>query len=251
MFILPHLFLVGCPYTVGEMLCFGVLLNPGREFTGLPREAKSNRLSRTSVRKMSLGFCLWVCFRITNYFFCLSFIPAVAHWRAQDPPGRFLAKDPDTGGKENPFYYEVGDEAAKKRTAKSLSERIKGVYTIRSSMGASPIPPSPATVLSEELTTFLPPPTPEPQQEDDLLSYYLGKAPEKASKRTHAAPPGELERKQSKFLEGVVEESISRLGHTWKGSLQGLQTERSATEAVSDDDSLPTAADLLQGEMFP
>ena len=46
----------------------------------------------------------------------------MADWRNLDPPGRFLTK---ATANSHHCYYDVGDEAARKRTAKSLSERIK------------------------------------------------------------------------------------------------------------------------------
>lgn len=52
----------------------------------------------------------------------------VAHWKGLNPPGRFLAKRPAASGDGDPakkLWYEISDEAAKKRSSKSLGEKQK------------------------------------------------------------------------------------------------------------------------------
>ena len=52
----------------------------------------------------------------------------VAQWKAQDPPGRFLEKRSSCrvgGVTPKKLWYEISDEAAKKRASKSLGEKQK------------------------------------------------------------------------------------------------------------------------------
>lgn len=51
----------------------------------------------------------------------------VQEWRNQNPPGRFLAKKRLDNGEV--FWYDVGDETAKRRTAKSLAEWTPALKT--------------------------------------------------------------------------------------------------------------------------
>lgn len=60
----------------------------------------------------------------------------VTHWRGLSPPGRFLAKrttksKSGEGETTRKLWYEIGDEAAKKRASKSLGEKQKVALTAK------------------------------------------------------------------------------------------------------------------------
>ncbi|CAB9506216.1 expressed unknown protein [Seminavis robusta] len=61
----------------------------------------------------------------------------VAQWRAMDPPGRFLAKKM-MPGQSKKLWYEIGDDAARKRTSKSLGEKKGAPMALLASPGHGP-----------------------------------------------------------------------------------------------------------------
>ena len=64
----------------------------------------------------------------------------VNHWRGLTPPGRFLAKQTTTSsdGEAKKLWFEIGDEAAKKRASKSLGEKQKAALTPKELYMSSP-----------------------------------------------------------------------------------------------------------------
>ena len=58
----------------------------------------------------------------------------VSHWRGLSPAGRFLAKrttKSSDGEMTRKLWYEIGDEAAKKRASKSLGEKQKAALNAK------------------------------------------------------------------------------------------------------------------------
>ena len=68
----------------------------------------------------------------------------VIHWRALNPPGRFLEQIQTPDGE---FWKDVGDRKAKQRTSQSLRERQSAnkrerPWAVKTGVGQSRMPPN-------------------------------------------------------------------------------------------------------------